>query len=232
MQSCGMELIKYLLFFFNLLFTISGIGLIAAGAKVVADVGGYSNFLEGSVVATPVVLIVIGVIIFLVASLGCCGAIRESAPLLIAYAALLGAVFIAELAAGAAAAASKDRLEDVLKTSMEDSQKHYQNSTIEKTAWDRLQTELTCCGVENSQEWKPLPPKSCCADPDLCLKVYTDGCLEKLKDEVKSSALLLAGVGIGIAFIELAGIVLALFMATSIKKSVDGGGGNSGGGNE
>jgi hypothetical protein len=63
-------------------FQLSGLGLIIAGGTVLADVGEFSHFIEGRVFAPPIVLIVAGVLIFLVASLGCYGAFRESPPLL------------------------------------------------------------------------------------------------------------------------------------------------------
>lgn len=66
------------------LFQLSGIGLIVAGACVLADVGEFSHFLEGRLLTPPVVLIVVGCIVFFVASLGCYGAIRESYTLLMA----------------------------------------------------------------------------------------------------------------------------------------------------
>jgi CD63 antigen len=61
---------------------LSGLGLIIAGATVLADVGEFSHFIEAKVFAPPIVLIVAGVLVFLIASLGCYGAFRESPPLL------------------------------------------------------------------------------------------------------------------------------------------------------
>lgn len=58
--------------------------MIIAGAVVLADVGEFSHFMEGRIMAPPVVLIVAGVIVFLVAFLGCYGAIKESYYLLMA----------------------------------------------------------------------------------------------------------------------------------------------------
>lgn len=78
--------LQRLLFTINIkLFTllqISGLGILIAGAVVLADIGEFSHFLEGRVTAPPIVLIVTGTIIFLIASLGCYGAIRESPTLL------------------------------------------------------------------------------------------------------------------------------------------------------
>lgn len=63
---------------------ISGIGIIIAGALVLADISEYTHFLEGRLVTPPIVLIVAGSIAFLVAFLGCYGAVKEHFNLLIA----------------------------------------------------------------------------------------------------------------------------------------------------
>lgn len=63
---------------------ISGLGLVIAGALVISDINEFNHFLEGRVTAPPIVLIITGAIIFLIASLGCYGAIRESTTMLYA----------------------------------------------------------------------------------------------------------------------------------------------------
>lgn len=62
---------------------LSGLGILIAGAIVLADVNEFNHFIEGRVLAPPIVLIVTGLIIFLIASLGCFGAIKESPTLLL-----------------------------------------------------------------------------------------------------------------------------------------------------
>lgn len=57
--------------------------IIIAGAVVLADVGEFRHFMENRILAPPVILIVVGVVIFLIAFLGCYGAIRESYKMLI-----------------------------------------------------------------------------------------------------------------------------------------------------
>lgn len=49
-----------------------------------ADVGEYNHFMESRILAPPVVLIVAGAIVFIVAFLGCFGAVREKPNILIA----------------------------------------------------------------------------------------------------------------------------------------------------
>lgn len=47
------------------------------------DLNDFGHFLEGKIIAPPIILIVTGAVIFLIASLGCYGAIRESPMLLL-----------------------------------------------------------------------------------------------------------------------------------------------------
>ena len=63
---------------------LSGVGIIAAGAVVLGQFGGTQRFLEDRILAPPIVLIVAGAIVFLVAFLGCCGAIKENYLMLLA----------------------------------------------------------------------------------------------------------------------------------------------------
>lgn len=65
-----------------LILQVSGLGVLIAGAVFLAEVNEFDHFLEGRVLAPSIVLIIIGLLVFLIASLGCYGAIRESPPLL------------------------------------------------------------------------------------------------------------------------------------------------------
>ncbi|XP_018335605.1 CD63 antigen [Agrilus planipennis] len=232
METCGMSFIKYLLFFFNLIFAISGIGIIVAGAVVLADVGEFSHFMENRILAPPVVLIVVGAIIFIIAFLGCFGAIRESYYMLMAFAVCLLIVFIIELAVGIAAAVYKQDFEMALKENLKNSMKNY-NSDSERLAWDNAQKKLSCCGVEGPRDWQSGIPASCCyaeqkgnEEPNNSCASYqkgvnylsTEGCYEKLVTKARSRATLLVGVGIGIAFIQVIGIVLACWLATVVRR--------------
>lgn len=68
----------------NFLFQLSGLGIIVAGAVVLADVADFTHFVSGDLLGPPIVLIVAGAIVFVIAFLGCFGAIRESYKMLIA----------------------------------------------------------------------------------------------------------------------------------------------------
>ncbi|KAH0951576.1 hypothetical protein HN011_005844 [Eciton burchellii] len=231
MESCGMSIIKYILFVFNLVFAISGIGIIAAGAVVLADVGEFTYFMEGRIMAPPIVLIVAGSIVFIIAFLGCYGAIKEHYNMLIAFAAALLIIFVIELAVGIAAAVFKNDFSMAMRDTLKESIKNYTDT--DRQAWDNVQRKLQCCGVDGPNDWTPSNgftgtfPSSCCIQDMqvICQPVdrlvYKDGCFSKLEMRVQKSATVLIGVGIGIAFVEIAGIVLACCLAAAIKREGD-----------
>lgn len=63
---------------------MSGLGLLIAGIVVLNDVDDFSHFLDGRITAPPIILIVTGLLIFIIAFLGCYGALKESPKLLMA----------------------------------------------------------------------------------------------------------------------------------------------------
>ncbi|XP_077267954.1 CD63 antigen-like [Temnothorax americanus] len=226
MESCGMNVIKYILFIFNMIFAISGIGIIVAGALVLADVGEFNHFVESRIMAPPIVLIVAGSIVFIIAFLGCYGAIKEHYNMLIAFAAALLIIFVIELAVGIAAAVFKNDFSMAMKSTLKESMKNY-TTEVDKQAWDNVQKKLQCCGVDGPRDWVQTPtigqiPPSCCADDmqKMCQisNAYNEGCFSKLEMRVQKGATVMIGVGIGIAFVEIAGIILAVCLSMAIKR--------------
>ncbi|XP_019878271.1 CD63 antigen-like [Aethina tumida] len=233
METCGMSFIKYLLFIFNLIFAISGIGLIIAGAVVLSDVADFNHFADNELLGPPIVLIVAGAIVFIVAFLGCFGAIRESYNLLMAFAVLLLIIFIIELACGIASAVYQTDFQDTFKNTLKQSMANYSENDVEKIAWDNVHKKFKCCGVSGISDWQGQRlPLSCCHSnheikgqvSDYCQNngagsfVHSVGCFDKLEMKIHSNTKVVIGVGIGIAFIEIIGIILACWLAYTIKK--------------
>merc|ERR1711874_223703 len=77
-METSIKCVKYTLFLFNLLFSLSGLFLIVTGGVVQGAYSQYLDFLGDSFFSTPVFLIIVGCIIFFVAFFGCCGAIKEN----------------------------------------------------------------------------------------------------------------------------------------------------------
>ncbi|XP_054257841.1 CD63 antigen-like isoform X2 [Macrosteles quadrilineatus] len=198
-MEIGMNITKYLLFAFNLIFALSGLAVIMVGVLVLSEVGSYSHFLENK------------------------------------FAVLLMVIFIVELAVGIAASVAKDEFASAMRGTLNRSMGNYTQSRTDQSAWDTMQRKLKCCGVDGPQGWSTVfadgnVPASCCVanvqnDPNaLCRNsddsalVFQSGCYEKLKNKTKDNIVIIMGVGIGIAFVELAGVILACCLANAIKK--------------
>ena len=74
---------------FNLIFALVGLVLMGLGVFVQVEAKDYLNFLGNNYTNTPVFIIVLGAIIFVVAFFGCCGAIKENKCLMYTYGFLL-----------------------------------------------------------------------------------------------------------------------------------------------
>nr|XP_058945825.1 CD151 antigen-like [Pocillopora verrucosa] len=240
MAQGGMVLVKYLLFIFNFIFWISGICLIAVGAWIKAK---YRDFIQlsdsSSAASGAVFLIIIGVIVAIVGFLGCCGAWKENYCMVTTYAILLAIIFILEIAAGAVAYAYKGKLEDYTKKALDDGIDKYLDGDKDAIkAIDNIQKQFKCCGVDgyenylNASDDKKFP-KTCCKNEKHCPgtvgdvkklngtklddEIYTKGCLKQFEQFLHDHILIVGGVGIGIAFVQLIGILFACCLMRSIK---------------
>ncbi|XP_024868470.1 23 kDa integral membrane protein-like [Temnothorax curvispinosus] len=229
-MGCGMGVIKYLLFIFNFIFVLCGLAILVLG--VLAQVGNsdYSDHLgdiSSNVTVPAVTFIVIGCIIFVIAFLGCCGAIRESHCMIVTFACLLLVILIVQVAIAIFAFV-------VAKNSGDYSWKdRYANDVFSKYGKgeeteivDTIQSWLQCCGVEGPQDFPKIHhsaiPGSCCGKKEsTCdpLSAYQKGCAGALEDIFKYSLTILGGVALGIAAAELIGIIFALCLANSIKNA-------------
>ena len=97
MESCCDSLFKTLLLLFNLGFALVGLVLIGFGAYVQVAAKDYLNFLSDNYLNTPVFIIILGVVIFVIAFFGCCGAVKESKCMMYTYGFLLFVILIAQV---------------------------------------------------------------------------------------------------------------------------------------
>ncbi|XP_076344536.1 CD63 antigen-like [Tachypleus tridentatus] len=227
MAFCGMSMMKYLLFAFNLLFVISGIGLIIAGALSLKNITKYSDFMEDENTASSTLLITVGSIIFILAFLGCYGAWKESYWMLITFAVLLTIIFALELAAGIAAYVYR---KEVVKT-FEEIMQNDLNTNETKSGWDKIQLDLKCCGAVNVSDWSNIYkyhngslPSSCCDTiVEDCNTAnnnwHKQGCIEALENFLQDKIYIVGSVGVGMAFIQLLGITFACCLACNQNKS-------------
>eukprot|EP00914_Ancora_sagittata_P019615 GHVO01039114.1.p1 GENE.GHVO01039114.1~~GHVO01039114.1.p1 ORF type:complete len:265 (-),score=24.99 GHVO01039114.1:41-754(-) len=235
MVEGGMKCVKYLLFAFNLIFFLAGLGLIIAGALVQTKFNEYFDFFGGQFSAAAILLIVVGSIIFIIGFFGCCGAYKENYCMVMTFAVLLALIFILEIAAGITAYVLRDKVDGFVKDSLDTALLKYDTdhpAVVE--AWDKAQVEFQCCGVNNYTDWSGQGtigvnqvPVSCCLEGTDCATnpkpntVYSDGCMEKFTSWIEENIFIIGGVGIGLAFVQLLGIILAVCLGRSIKKEYE-----------
>ncbi|XP_052263623.1 tetraspanin-7-like [Dreissena polymorpha] len=266
-MDCFGRLAKCSLKFFNIIFMVSGIGVILVGsyAKYQIDYSYMKHILDPEVNtgydSACMVLIIFGVVVLLIAVFGfltaclperCSYGKKFFGGLYIFFLSLL---LIGELGGGITAAVFKgkidDQLPDILKKSLGS---HYKPGlNLQAKAWDYVQVWLTCCGSKGPQDYygshfndtNQHVPDTCCVmtnnDPELphvknsteCqLEAYQiqhnatstsdfikkEGCYTSFDSQIKSHVALLVGVGVGIAMLELLGILLACYL---IRKGHD-----------
>uniref|UniRef100_A0A646QC03 Tetraspanin n=1 Tax=Hemiscolopendra marginata TaxID=943146 RepID=A0A646QC03_9MYRI len=229
MVSASMKVIKYLLFIFNFIFFITGAVLLGIGIYVQVHTKNYLSFAGPHYLTAAVILIVVGCIITVIGFFGCCGACKESHCMMITFSVLLGLIFVLELAAGIAAYVLRNDLDNIIKENMKKSLNRYNSTADDKKTWDMLQNEFDCCGIDNDNDWKEnnLPiPDSCCKEESAgCAldkhNLNTKGCYDKFKNAVVKYAGIIGGIGIGIAFVQIIGIVCACCLASAIKREYE-----------
>ncbi|KAF7654232.1 hypothetical protein LDENG_00072220 [Lucifuga dentata] len=194
------------------------------------------------------ILIAAGIIVIATGIIGCCATLKEMKSLLIVYLILLLCIFLLEIIAGVLAYIKyqecfpfcyqlDEDLRQNLKVTMQ--QKYQQPGEESITqAVDKLHQEFKCCGSNSSSDWadsvwiqasknEQRVPDSCCKTPsDNCgvrdhpSNIYRveGGCIMKLEDFILSQLYILGAVGIGIAFLQLVGMMLTCCLYQNLKE--------------
>jgi len=235
-MGCATSLVKYIVFLFNLAFVLAAIAFIAVGIVFKLDIDEFTTVLEKLDVKfslAPMLMIIVGCIVFVIAFFGCCGAIRESSCMLTTYAIILLTLFILQVALGVYAFIQFKDSDSDFKKDIHDELKNalnrYYNDNVAKDAIDALQTERECCGVDGPNDWSGLAPdnslpSSCCRNkPAMCYasdgEAYKQGCFEPLFDFLQDTIKIIGIIVITIGATELVGGVIALCLSSSIRNN-------------
>jgi CD63 antigen len=244
MFTCGEKFVKFLMVFFNFLFVVCGIGLMAAGGIAQASMDKWYLFISNGAITGPALVIVVGVFLFLVAFFGCCGALKEHYCMLMTYSGIVGFIMLLQFAGGIAALVQKNQVENWVQQNFQMYVSNYTTDTISKDLVDQFQKEEKCCGATNYTDYKdPLSkenpitvPSSCCINNTPCNRtqeylsehctkdkkdsqcpIYTEGCQSHLTDILEVAIAAAGGAAIGLAFFELIGVLFACYLARGIR---------------
>lgn len=223
-------MVKYFMFFINFIFAICGIVLIGIGAFIQIKASEYLDFLSDNYLNTPIFIIIVGCVIFVVAFFGCCGAWNESSCMIYTYAAFLSIILIAEIGAAIAAFALKGDLKEVIEQKMIEGMANYHTEGHEgvTNAWDVMQGDLQCCGAKGFEDWLnstvTAVPDSCCkTDTKGCGadtsedNIFTKGCLNVFEDQFVGNIGLVGGIALGVAFIQFLGVIFSCCLGKKIR---------------
>lgn len=230
----GMKCVKYLMFFFNFIFWLCGIALIALGIWVQIELKNTLTVTSPtSAFAAPIVILSVGVIVFFISFFGCCGAAKENYCMVTTFAVLLTLIFLVEIAAAITGYIFKDKIQTVIKNEIQEGMNHYNQSDVKK-ALDGLQKKFSCCGINRYNDWfnitdiKPgKVPASCCKNATDCTKnptpenTFEEGCVKKIEDWLRKHIVIVAAVALGIAFFELLGIIFACCLMKGIRSGYE-----------
>ncbi|KAL9707367.1 hypothetical protein quinque_010885 [Culex quinquefasciatus] len=162
----------------------------------------------------PIVLIVIGSVIFVVACFGCCGAAKESPCMIITFSVFLGLVFLAEIGIGVAGYYKHEELSGAGEGLQRNAGQLLQQSLPAQEAWN-----LDPVGDE---VLRLVLPRAADRDEQVHPEARRPGGLlpRKLSAFLGSKSLILAGIGVGLAAVQLVAVLLACCLYGSFRRQI------------
>ncbi|KAL3265878.1 hypothetical protein HHI36_010069 [Cryptolaemus montrouzieri] len=230
MDGCG-NFIKYSLFIVNSIICIGGLIAFGFGIWIVIDKS-FANELLGTNLygGASWIMIITGLAVALLSSLGCIGSIKEIRCLLFMYMLCLTFIFVTMLVGGIIGYVFREKAELTIRNGMTSSLREYGNYRPVTAAWDATQQRLRCCGIDSYRDWKGHVPDSCCKPShhgrlQKCNQVeqlndhvsYMKGCLNVTKEYVQENALIIGTLCIIVAFMMILGIIFSFALFRLIE---------------
>ncbi|XP_075946299.1 tetraspanin 34a [Anarhichas minor] len=242
---CCSGFLKVMMFIFNGGIFLAGACILGVGVWVKVDSSSLLGLLD-SVEGTPsgvsqlvnvtYLLIAVGAVLLVIGFLGCCGAIRESRCMLLTFFSIVLIIFLIEVAGAVVLLVFKDlakqvldHLEDDVKASIK---KEYGENEGFTSLWDATMNEFKCCGYKNYTDFYGSAfynasegdryPVTCCnetfavCDTDNAHKSMIDGCFTMLLQLIEDNAVIIAGLALGIAALEVAAMVVSMVLYQNI----------------
>uniref|UniRef100_A0ABI7ZDW9 Tetraspanin n=1 Tax=Felis catus TaxID=9685 RepID=A0ABI7ZDW9_FELCA len=211
------------------------VGLIAVGvgAQLVLRQTIVQGATPGSLL--PVVIIAVGAFLFLVAFVGCCGACKENYCLMVTFAIFLSLIMLVEVAVAIAGYVFRDKVMSEFNKDFRQQMQNYPKNNHTVSIVDRMQEDFKCCGAANYTDWESIPLMSKARVPDSCCvnvtqgcgisfkvkEIHEEGCVEKIGGWLRSNVLVVAAAALGIAFVEVLGIIFACCLVKSIRSGYE-----------
>uniref|UniRef100_A0A8C1DJX6 Tetraspanin n=1 Tax=Cyprinus carpio carpio TaxID=630221 RepID=A0A8C1DJX6_CYPCA len=238
--------LKTMMFLFNGIIFLAGAAILGVGIWVKVDSGSVLSFLQniqgapgelGQVLNVGYLLIAVGAVLVILGFLGCCGAIRESKCMLLLFFIIILLVFIAEVAGAIVLLVFKPLAENLIKqvgTEVVKSIRNDYGKNPDVTGlWNTTMTSLKCCGFNNYTDFtnsyfvndtESYPFQCCHRVPCIEITAFNStvpGCFPALKKLVDDNAVIIIGVALGIAALELAAMIVSMILYCKIGSKRD-----------
>ncbi|XP_041833546.1 tetraspanin-33 [Melanotaenia boesemani] len=155
--------VKYLLFFFNFLFWIISLVMVAIGVYA-RTIKHAEAALAGLSVDPAIMLMVVGVLMFVITFFGCVGSLRENICLLQIFCVSLTVIFILQLAAGILGFIFSDKARQKVTEIINNAIVHYRDDIDLQNLIDFGQKEFGCCGAVTYADWSQNMYFNCSKD--------------------------------------------------------------------
>lgn len=225
--------IKTVTIIFNLVIFLCGAALLAVGIWVSVDGPSFVKIF-GPLSSTAIqfvnvgyFLIAAGAVLFVLGFLGCYGALSENKCALMMFFFILLIIFIAEVAAAVVALVYSTMAEEFLSTlAVSTIKKDYGSRNDFTQVWNSTMEGLKCCGFTNYTDFEESPyvkefgtfPPFCCinsttsCDEQNARNSSVQGCFKQLLHNVQANAITVGGVAAGIGALELAAMIVSLYL--------------------
>jgi len=223
-MDCGGVIVKYVLFIFNILFVVCGILLIVFGSIMVSKISDITNsdiadtFQANSI---PICILVLGCVIFIIAFLGCCGAIRENACCTMTYSVFMLILFLCQLALIIFVWTQHDKFLAQMNTIVA---KVWAQHKTDQKVMDALQISFNCCGQSGFTDYVVALegiPNSCCGPKVMSCSTINamtkPGCERAFASFWEKNMDITCYAGLGVAAVELVAFIFACCLANQVR---------------
>ncbi|XP_041059052.1 tetraspanin-7-like [Carcharodon carcharias] len=233
-----MALLKLSLMVFSFIFWTAGLTMFTVGIWAKISLGSYLELSTNDYPNTPIILLATGAAVIIWGFLGCFSAATEHRCLLKTYGVFQIVVLIGGLSAGLSGLFYRKDIAEGFHNGLSAAIQLYAEDEEKANAIDDIQRTLDCCGVESYKDWVSSPwseeqfrngsvPLSCCTVRRGCRNnpvtldargIYKDGCFKKIYDFVNDNMFHIATGALGLAVVQVIGIVLACLLASRIPQ--------------
>ncbi|XP_071956251.1 CD151 antigen-like [Antedon mediterranea] len=240
---CGISCLKYVLFIFNFFLWCGGAAVTGVGIWTLVEKYDYAGVMcSNTYAAATYILLVSGILIIFVATMGCCGAVQEQKCCLLIYFLLIFFIFLLELVAGIVAYAYRQQIDTELQNCLNESlvEKYGQPGYEAFTeSFDAMQGYFNCCGAASYKDWDTSMwkktqegvnkvPDSCCKSEmyqcgirDHASNIYRRGCKDGLGDYIGNQLLVILLVCLGVCVFQILGLIFSMCLLCHLKHEDD-----------